>query len=101
MLLKAVGQSVSTAKRVKKNPLEMPKYLLLANRRGGRIAQQLLGKTGQFPFISFERLLFCSHLLQVEEAAKKFLKRSTVLLLFLLFPTISLVARLKLARHSP
>jgi hypothetical protein len=35
---------------------EMPKYLLLANRRGGRIAQQLLAKKQQFPLISSELL---------------------------------------------
>jgi hypothetical protein len=37
MLLKAVGQPLGTA-----------------NRRGGRIAQQLSAKTWQFPFISSE-----------------------------------------------
>jgi hypothetical protein len=36
------------------NCWEMPKYLLSANRRGGRIAQQHLAKTWQFLFISFE-----------------------------------------------
>jgi hypothetical protein len=39
MLLKAVGQLLSTAKRVKESCWEMPKYLLSAHRRGGRIAQ--------------------------------------------------------------
>jgi hypothetical protein len=34
----------------------MPKYLPPADRRGGRIAQQLLAKTWQFPFISSEAL---------------------------------------------
>jgi hypothetical protein len=66
MLLKAVGQTLGTAKRVLEShweppkgywkasgqflkgvakPLEMSKYPPPANRRGGRIAQQLLAKT--------------------------------------------------------
>jgi hypothetical protein len=50
----------------------MPKYPLLANRRAGRIAQQLLTKTLQFLFISSELLLFCLHLLKVKEAVENF-----------------------------
>ncbi len=94
MLLKAVGQPLSTAKRVSKSrwwkspkaigkPLgnswrvsesrwEMPKCPLLANRRGGRIAQRLLAKMWQFPFISSELQRFCLHLLKVEEAMENF-----------------------------
>jgi hypothetical protein len=59
-----------------------------------------LAKTWQFPIISSELLRFCLHLLKVEEALEKVKKRSVVLLLFLLFPTIPLVAKLKLVRQS-
>jgi hypothetical protein len=51
---------------------EMPKHRLLANRRAGRIAQRLLAKTWQFPFISSELLRFCLHFLKVEEALENF-----------------------------
>jgi hypothetical protein len=50
----------------------MHKYLQLANRREGRIAQQLLAKMLQFPYISSELLRFCLHLLKVEEAGENF-----------------------------
>jgi hypothetical protein len=50
----------------------MPKYWLLANRRAGRIAQRLLAKMQQFPFISSELLCFCLYLLKVEEAVENF-----------------------------
>jgi hypothetical protein len=43
---------------------------LLANGRGGRIAQRLLAKMWQSPLISSELLRFCLHLLKVEEARK-------------------------------
>jgi hypothetical protein len=93
MLLKAVGQPVSTDRRVYKNrwempkgywkasgqffmgigkPREMPKYPLLANRRGVRIAQQLGAKAWKFPYISSKLLRFCLHLLKVEEAVENF-----------------------------
>jgi hypothetical protein len=45
----------------------MPKYRQLANRRAGRIAQRLLAKMEQFPFISSELLRFCLYLLKVED----------------------------------
>ncbi len=50
----------------------MPNYWLLANRRAGRIAQRLLAKMLQFPFISSELLRFCLYLLKVEEAVENF-----------------------------
>jgi hypothetical protein len=43
---------------------------LLADMRGGKIAQQLLAKTWQFPFISSDLLSFCLHLFKVEEAVE-------------------------------
>jgi hypothetical protein len=46
----------------------MPKYLLLANRRGGRIAQRLLAITWQFAALFSEALRFCLHLFKVERA---------------------------------
>jgi hypothetical protein len=53
---KASGQFL---KGIEKPHGEMPKYPPSANRRGGRIAQQLLAKTLQFLFISSETLPFC------------------------------------------
>jgi hypothetical protein len=80
------------------NPLGTPKYPLSANRRGDRIAQRLLAKTWQIPSIFFEVLRFC--LFKSQWSCGKFLKCSAVLLLFLLFQTIPLLARLKLVRQS-
>jgi HD-like signal output (HDOD) protein len=48
----------------------MPKYPLSSNRRGGRIAQQLLAKTWQFPSLFSEALRFCLNLLKVEKLLK-------------------------------
>jgi hypothetical protein len=83
MLLKAVGQLLGTAKRVQESRWEMPKgyskaseqflkgigsrwempkYPLSANRKGGRISQQLLAKRWQFRALFSEALRFCSHL---------------------------------------
>ncbi len=45
---------------------------LLANRRAGRIAQWLLAKMQQYPFISSELLCFCLYLLKVGEAMENF-----------------------------
>jgi hypothetical protein len=50
----------------------MPKYLLSANKRGGKITQRLLLKTWQFPSLFFEALRFCLHLLNVEGAVENF-----------------------------
>jgi hypothetical protein len=48
--------------------IKMPKYPLSVN----RIAQRLLAKTLQFPSLFSEVLLFCLHLLKVEEAVENF-----------------------------
>jgi hypothetical protein len=50
----------------------VPKYLLSANRRGGRIAQRLLAKTWQFAALFSEALRFCLHSLEVERAGENF-----------------------------
>jgi hypothetical protein len=44
----------------------MPKYPFSVNRRGGRIAQQLLAKTWQFAALFSEALRFYLHLLKVK-----------------------------------
>jgi hypothetical protein len=49
----------------------MPKYLLKANRRGGRIAQRIVGKMWQFPSLFSEVLRFCLQLLKVKGAVEK------------------------------
>jgi hypothetical protein len=80
LFLKAVGQPLGTAERVKENRWEMhrgywkdsgqflkdigqlpgmPEYPTSANRKGGRVAQWLLAKTWQFQFTSSEVLHFC------------------------------------------
>jgi hypothetical protein len=69
---KAIGKPLGNSKRILEHCWEMPKYPLLANRRGVRIAQRLLAKTWQFLFISSELLHFCLHLLKVEEAVENF-----------------------------
>jgi hypothetical protein len=43
-----------------------------ANRRGGRISQQLLAKSWQFPSLFSEGPRFCSHFLKVKGAVKIF-----------------------------
>jgi hypothetical protein len=81
-------------------PREMPKYLQPANRRGERISQWLLAKTWQFASLFSEGLHFCFHFLKVKGSCEKLLKCSAALFPFLLFPTILLLARLKLVRQS-
>jgi hypothetical protein len=50
----------------------MPKYPLSANRRGARIAQQLLAKTWQFPSLYSKALRFCLHLFNVKGTVENF-----------------------------
>jgi hypothetical protein len=52
------------------------------NRRAGRIAQRLLAKMQQFPFISSELLRFCLHLLKDEEAVENFKNAQRILSYF-------------------
>jgi hypothetical protein len=47
-MLKAIGQPLGTAKRVKESRWDIPKCLPSANRRDGRIAQQKSEKHGNF-----------------------------------------------------
>ncbi len=83
---KAIGKPLGYSHRVSES-WKMPKSPLLANRRGGRIVQQLLEKTWQFLFISSELLRFCLHLLKIKEAVENF-KNSQRFFSFLLFPTV-------------
>ncbi len=52
----------------------MPRYPLPANRRGGRIAQWLLAKTWQFPFISSEGAAFLFISIKNQRHIEKILK---------------------------
>jgi hypothetical protein len=69
---KAIGKPLDNSQRVLESRWEMPKYLLGANRRGGRIAQRLLAKSWEFAALFSEALRLCLHLLRVEGAAKHF-----------------------------
>jgi hypothetical protein len=66
----------------------MSKYLQSASMRGGRITQRLLAKMWQIsiPFLWSAAFLFT--FIKCQISCGKFLKRSAVLLLFLLFQTI-------------
>jgi hypothetical protein len=75
----------------------MPKYPPPANRRQNFPAA--IGKNVAISIYFSEGPLFCSHLLKAEGAVKNF-KIAQRLFLFLLFPTIPLLARLKLVRQS-
>jgi hypothetical protein len=48
----------------------MPKLPLSSNRREDRIAQRLLAKTWQFPFLFYEAKRICLHLLKVAGAVE-------------------------------
>jgi hypothetical protein len=56
---KAIGKPLDNSQRVLESRREMPKYLLSANRREGRIAQRLLAKSWEFAALFSEALHFC------------------------------------------
>jgi hypothetical protein len=68
-------------------------------RRGGRIARWLSAKMWQISIPFPEMMHFCLHLLKAQEALETF-KNAQQFRLFLLFPTMPLLARLKLVRQS-
>jgi hypothetical protein len=78
----------------------MPKLPLSSKRREDRIAQRLLAKKGQFPSLFYEAKRICLHLLKVEEAVENFKNAQWFFSCFCFFPTIPLLAKLKLVRQS-
>jgi hypothetical protein len=63
----------------------MPKYLISANRRGGRIAQWLFAKMWQFAALFSEAVRFCLHLIKVKAAVKNFKNAQRFFSYFALF----------------
>jgi hypothetical protein len=71
-----------------------------ANRREGRIAQQLSKRMQQFPFIFSEALHFCLSIFKNQRNIEKLYKFSMTPIPIIFFHIIPLLARLREVRQS-